>query len=151
MMRVTASKRFGNLDHLKVLASFLNFDWQSGDPNDFEKLKKEFSPIDWLFIQGALRNRDKAKAVQAELKTDLVPILAPEGKVTPEEAERRIGKLIPKLNEIESKIEWQIEAIDYELPPKDPEDETSDLAFRPLDPDEVESKCVLMDVSAELN
>src|SRR5262249_25533294 len=95
----------------------------------------------------------KAKEVQAEVKTDLVPIFAPEGKVSPEEADLRIGKLIRKLNEIESKTEWKIEPIDYEWWDSVDEyyPEYPEGAFRPLAPDEVESTIVLMHVSAELD
>jgi len=154
MKRVTRTKAFGDLDGLKALAAFLNFDWENGDPKDLEKLEKEARAIFLPIIHDALKNRDKAKAVQAELKTDLLPIFAPEEAVTPEEADHRLGKLIRKLNEGESKTEWDIEPIDYEwISTVDAEGEPTpeDIVLAPVDPDEVESENLLIHPSAELN
>ena len=153
MKRVTAIKPYESLLGLKVLASFLNFDWESGNSKNLEKLKSDARKLFWIIIQNALKDRDKAEAVQAELKSDLVPIFAAEGKVTPEEADHRIKRLIRKLNEVESKIEWEIGPIDYERTSTvDPQGEPlDDMVLRPLDPDEIEPNWVFMDVSAELN
>src|SRR5262249_20495675 len=153
MKRVTGTKAYEDLDGLKALAAFLNFDWENGDPKDLEKLEKEARVIFLPIIHDALKNRDKAKAVQAELKTDLVPIFAPEERVTPEEADRRLRKLIRKLNEVESKTEWDIDPIDYEWTScVDAEgNDLDDIVLAPLDPEEVESEDLLIHPSAELN
>jgi hypothetical protein len=154
MKRVTETNAFEFWDrlNLKVLAALLNFDWESEDPKAVEKLTKEFRGPYRGIIQNALDNREKAKTVQAELKTDLVPIFAAEGEVTPEEASLRIEKLIRKLNEVDSKAEWNIDPIDYEWTPIDPGDEeTGDLVLRPLDPDEIEKNLALMNAREELN
>ena len=118
MKRVTASKQHKELNDLKVLAAILNFDWDGGDAGQLEKLINAIHPVYFLWVVGAaLKDRKRAKSVQEELKADLLPILSPEGKVDPEKAYSRIKKFLRKLNEIESKAEWEIEPVDYEGEP----------------------------------
>src|SRR5262245_54488508 len=152
MKRVTHE----DLDGLKVLAAFLNFDWDGGDSKQLEKMTKDVHPFYRVgVVEGALEDRGKAHAVQEELKTDLLPIFAPEGKVEPEQAETRIGHLIRKLNEVESKIEWDIEPKDFEReswgPTGDPEEERTEYGLRPLSPDKVKSKSLDIYPTGELN
>jgi hypothetical protein len=152
MKRVTHE----DLDGLKVLAAFLNFDWESGDSKQLEQMTKDVHPFyRVVVVEGALEDRGKAHAVQEELKTDLAPIFAPEGKVEPEQADFRISQLIRKLNEVESKIEWDIEPKDFEReswgPTGDPEEERTEYGLRPLSPDEVKSKSLDIYPTGELS
>jgi hypothetical protein len=143
MTHVTEMKLRRDLAGLKVLAAILNFDWESGDSKQLEKLKPDLDAVDWIvFVEPLLKDRDKAKAAQDELKTVLLPIFAPEENVKPEEAILRIWKLIDKLNEVESKTKWMIEPVDFEpiYPTEDPEEEITEFGMRPLSPDEVKSK-----------
>jgi len=151
--RVTASKQHKELNGLKVLAAILNFDWDGGDAGQLEKLINAIGEYFLWIVRDALKDRGKAKSVQEELKADLLPILSPEGKVDPEKAYFRIKKLLRKLNEIESKTEWDIEPIEYEwLPVFRPEAEPSEDALAPLPPDEVKSKWdPFFNPTAELN
>jgi len=155
MKRVTEMKPREDLGGLKVLAAILNFDWESGDSKQLEKLKKEVGIFYWLIVEEALKDRSKTKTTQNELKTDLLPIFAPEGEIEPEQAYSRIRDLIHKLNEVESKTEWRIEPIDYELEfwesTGDPEKEPTDWGLRPLSSKEVESKYLHIHPSTELN
>jgi hypothetical protein len=155
MKRVTATKPPEDLDGLKMLAAILNFDWDGGDEKQLKKLKSDLPPFYWLVVEDALKDRGKASIVQSELKADLLPIFASDGKVEPEDAETRIQKLLHKLNEAESKTEWAIEPVEYEREfwsrTGDPEEETTESGLRPLTPDEVKSKCVLLHTRAQLN
>src|SRR5439155_17441497 len=101
MKRVTAGKQREALDDLKALAAILNFGWEHGDAREFKNLQKEMVIFLWINVEDGLKNRAKAKAVQDELKADLLPILSPEGAVDPEKAYLRIRKLLRKLNEVE--------------------------------------------------
>src|SRR5215831_18765899 len=117
MKRVTA-KQGEPLAGLKALAAILNFDWDGGDAGQIEKSINAIRPRYFIWIVGeGLKDRKRAKSIQVELKADLLPILSPEGKVDPEKAYFRIKKLLRKLNEIESKTEWDIKPIDYEWLP----------------------------------
>jgi hypothetical protein len=151
MKHVTASKQA--LRDLKVLACILNFDWENGGASQLEKLITAIDPLEFILTVGdGLKDREKAKLIQEELKADLLPILAPEGDVEPEEAYSRIRKLLRKLNEVESKTEWQIDPIEYEWATVAAPDGEPDTALVPLPPDEVESKWIPgFNATAQLN
>jgi hypothetical protein len=157
MKRVTTTKPAEDLDRLKMLAAILNFDWEGGDARKLEKLKSELPPSYpyWWVVEGGLKDRGKAKAVQNELKADLLPIFAPEGNVEPEAAHTQIDKLVHKLNEAEFKTKWDIDPVDYEWefwgdPAEEPE-EPYGSGLAPLTPDEVNSKIRLLYPSTQLN
>ena len=152
MKRVTATKPPADLDGLKMLAAILNFDWEGGDATQLKKLKSELPFFYWIVVEDALKDRGKTKVVQSEVKADLLPIFASEGDIEPEDAHTRIRKLVRKLNEAESKTEWDIDPIEYEWESTgDPDQPPKDYALRPLRPAEVESKSLHIYPTAELN
>ena len=134
-MRVTKSSERDDLIGLKVLAMVLNFDFEAGSSQDLERLKR-LSPYDFANVESVLTKGDpdekkRANGIRAELRADLEPIIAPEGKVSATEAYVRIHKLLEKINKIGSKAVWGVEPVDYkwvgsdedaELIPKEAED-----------------------------
>jgi hypothetical protein len=151
MKRVTANRKREALDDLKALAVILNFDWESGDAKQIEKLQREMVIFLWINVEDGLKNRAKAKSVQEELKADLLPILSPEGEVDPEKAFSRLQKLLRKLNEVESKTEWEIDSIEYEWESVIASDGKPDTVLMPLAPADAEWKSLHIHPTAELN
>ena len=113
-MRVTKkSTEHDDLIGLKVLAIVLNFDFEAGSLKDLERLKR-LSPYDFANVESVLTKGDpdekkRANGIRAELRADLESIIAPEGKVSADEAYGRIHKLLEKINKIEVKTIWGVE------------------------------------------
>ena len=113
-MRVTERD---DLIGLKVLAMVLNFDFEAGSPQDLKTLKRlspyDFANVEWVLTKGGPDEKKRANGIRAELRADLEPIIAPEGKVSADEAYGRIHKLLEKINKIESKTVWGVEPVDH--------------------------------------
>ena len=134
-MRVTKSSERDDLIGLKVLALVLNFDFEAGSPQDLEWLKRlsryDFANVEWVLTKGDPDDKKRANGIRAELRADLEPIIAPEGKVSVSEAFLRIHKLLEKINKIESKTVWGVEPVDHKLVGSD-----EDAEFIPKEADD---------------
>ena len=113
-MRVTERD---DLIGLKVLAMVLNFDFEAGSPQDLKTLKRlspyDFANVESVLTKGGPDEKKRANGIRAELRADLEPIIAPEGKVRVTEAFLRIHKLLEKINKIEIKTIWGVESVNY--------------------------------------
>jgi hypothetical protein len=60
----------------------------------------DFANVEWVRTKGDPEKK-RANDIRAELRADLEPIIAPEGKVSVSEAYERIQKLLEKINKTE--------------------------------------------------
>jgi hypothetical protein len=117
MVRVTKSADKDRLVGLKTLAALLNFDFEAGDPAGLASLKK-LPPTERFIAEWSLKKFPKeARADQCEVKELLLSIVQPQGEVSPAEAEQRIKKLLAKINQFTSKVEWGVEPVAHRWEP----------------------------------
>jgi hypothetical protein len=105
-MRVTkkSKTRFSYLD---LLSRFLNFDFGSGDARELKKFFRDSLVI--MDIQ--FPPNQKARRLQTKLKQELLPIIAPQDRPDVEQAERRLSRLVARINKIGFRPTWSVDFI----------------------------------------
>jgi hypothetical protein len=115
-MRVPKERLSTHRNELAAIAIVLNLDFDNVEPAELERLRK--LDLAWFVEVQSISKRpadaEKAKAAQSKAKGLLMPILAPAGDITAEEASDRIEKLITAINQHAPKIELELASTDRE-------------------------------------
>src|SRR5262249_7408487 len=119
------------LERLQEVATFLNLDPDT--EFDSEKI-----PVYWRVpLSHSTESIGDGKRLQDEIRSHLLPIIAPQKQSAPTEADRLINRLITTINAVEQPQVWEIEVADYEWWPKgDPDSPDTDYELEPVPPAE---------------
>jgi hypothetical protein len=135
-MRVTKRKKSGGrLSNLELLARFLNFDFGSGK---VKQLRNEFSSS---LVHVSFPTKENVRRLQAKLRRELLPLVAPESAPEPLKAYERLERLIEKINKLDFRPIWGVEAVNYDFDVTvDPKSGGQKITLIKMEPDEAKWK-----------
>ncbi len=122
---------------LAVLADFLNFNFETGDPNELTN-KSLYHTVEFMnWNLNSKEGIEEGKQLQSEILDDLIPIIPPAMSNYPKESYELIDRLIHKINGMGLIPEWGLEPVGYRwVQVGDPEAAEFDL--EPIDSSEAE-------------
>lgn len=126
------------ISKLEVLTRFLNLDFSSASSEDIEALNNDLSRVGF---REKCPTQRKAQLIQQEVRTYVMPIIAPEGKVEIREAEKRLSRLLSRIERMQLTVLWGTSLLDHQVEVRqNSKTGKPEVRSRPLPPDEVKRR-----------